>query len=577
MTADVYEVKPQTAFDVEKNDPRYMENHTPTKQYDAYEVQPVFEDEGEETKRSLKPRQISMIAIGGAIGTGLVIGSGSSLANSGPVSVFIAYVVMGIVCFAVLLSLGEMSTKFPSKKGFAGHATRCVDPAFGFCTALVYLCKYLILSPNQIVAGALVIRFWNAEINSAAWVVIMIAFVIAINCLGIKWFGEVEFWLSFVKILTLSGLIILSLIIDLGGVPGQERLGFRYWKNGSAFLPYKSDVLGTGALGKFAGFVNALVLALFAYMGTELIGVTVGEAKNPRKTVPAAIKKTFYRILFFYIILILLVGMIVDPKGKELAAAKSKGTAGGASASPFVVAIQMAHIKTLPSILNACILLFTLSAANSDQYIASRTLYGMAKDGHVPKVFAKCTKRGVPWVAFMFTACFMGLAFLVADNNAYAVFIYFTSSVTICGALSWISILSSHIAMMKGLRAQGISRDTLPYKAPFQPYLTYFALSFTILLTIFKGFDAFIHSPHATKNKTFDYKSFITHYIAVPVYVFGFLGYKWRYKTKMVKPLEMDLDSGAREFDDIVVDDEEDAHYASLSLGGKIKWHILNW
>lgn len=102
---------------------------------------------------------------------------------------------MGIVCFSVLLSLGEMSTKFPSKKGFAGHATRCVDPAFGFATALVYLCKYLILSPNQIVAGSLVIRFWNAEINSAAWVCIMIAFVIAINCLGIKWFGEVEFWL----------------------------------------------------------------------------------------------------------------------------------------------------------------------------------------------------------------------------------------------------------------------------------------------------------------------------------------------------------------------------------------------
>lgn len=102
---------------------------------------------------------------------------------------------MGIVCFAVLLSLGEMSTKFPSKKGFAGHATRCIDPAFGFATALVYLCKYLILSPNQIVAGALVIRFWNNEINSAAWVCILIAFVVAINCLGIKWFGEVEFWL----------------------------------------------------------------------------------------------------------------------------------------------------------------------------------------------------------------------------------------------------------------------------------------------------------------------------------------------------------------------------------------------
>lgn len=304
----------------------------------------------------------------------------------------------------------------------------------------------------------------------------------------------------------------MSLIIDLGGVPGQERLGFRYWKNGNAFLPYKSAVLGQGGVAKFAGFVNALVLALFAYMGTELIGVTVGEAKNPRKTVPSAIKKTFYRILFFYIILILLVGMIVDPKGPELAAANKKGTAGGASASPFVVAIKAAHIKVLPSILNACILLFTFSAANSDQYIASRTLYGMAKDGNAPRIFTKCTKRGVPWVAFIFTACFMSLAFLVASSNALDVFYYFTSSVTICGALSWISILSSHIAMMRGMKAQGISRDTLPYKAPFQPYLSYFALAFTCLLTFFKGFDSFIHSPGLPPpNNKFDYKSFITH------------------------------------------------------------------
>lgn len=321
------------------------------------------------------------------------------------------------------------------------------------------------------------------------------------------------------KIITLTGLILLALIIDLGGVPGQDRIGFRNWKHGRAFLPYKVP----GAKGKFLGFVNALVLALFAYMGTELIGVTVGEAKNPRKTVPSAIKKTFYRILFFYILGILLVGMVVDPKGKELLAAKDKGTEGGASASPFVVAIQQAHIKVLPQIINACILLFCFSAANSDQYIASRTLYGMAKDGNAPRIFTKCTPRGVPWVAFIFTASFMGLAFLVASDDAYKVFQYFTSSVTICGSLSWISILASHIAMMRGMRAQGISRDTLPWKAPFQPYLAYFALFFTVLLSIFKGFDSFMP---VSKFRTKNYKDFICHYVAIPIYIFGYLGYK---------------------------------------------------
>ncbi|ORY35551.1 putative amino acid transporter [Naematelia encephala] len=519
----------------------------------------------EETHRSLKPRQISMIAIGGAIGTGLVIGSGSSLARSGPGSLLISYIIMGIVCFSVMLALGEMSTRYPSKKGFAGHGTRCVDPAFGFATALVYLCKYLIISPNQIVAGSLVIRFWNSSINGAAWVSIFIVFVIAINCLGIKWFGEVEFWLSMIKITTLTGLILLGLIIDLGGVPGQERLGFRYWHDGRAFKAYKT----TGGTGKFCGFVNALVLALFAYMGTELIGVTVGEAKNPRKTVPAAIKKTFFRILFFYIIGVLIVGMIVDSSSTLLAQAAKKGTSGGASASPFVVAIQAAGIRVLPQIINACILIFTISAANSDQYIATRTLYGMAKDGNAPRIFTRCTSRGVPWVAFVFTGAFMGLAYLVASDDALTIFNYFVSTVTIFGSLTWISILASHIGFMRGMKAQGLSRDTLPYKAPFQPYLSYFALFFTCLLSFFKGFDAFM---------PFDYKSFITHYIGIPVYVFGYTGYKLIRRTRYVRLNEMDLSSGAREFADLDGEDEmEPISLKGMPLKDKVVYWLKNW
>lgn len=477
---------------------------------------------------------------------------------------------MGAVCFCVLMSLGEMSAAFPSKRGFPGFATRTIDPAFGFATALVYLCKYLILSPNQIVAGALVIRFWNDKINSAAWVTILIAFVVAMNFLGIKWFGEVEFWLSFIKILTLSGLIILGLVIDLGGGPNHDRIGFRYWKDGKAFVSYPKNAGPGGAAGRFLGVVKALVGALFAYMGTELIGVTVGEAKNPRKTVPAAIKKTFYRILFFYIILILLTGMVVDGQGQLLKTATSGNNKTTASASPFVVAIQEAGIKGLPGLVNACLLIFTFSAANSDQYIASRTLYGMAKDGNAPRIFTYCNSRGVPMVSFAFTGMFMLLAYICSSADGLSVWSYFTSAVTICGALSWISILSSHLAMMRGLKAQGISRDTLPYKSPFQPYAAIFALFITVLIAIFKGFDAFI-------GPTFKYKDFICHYIAVPVYVFGFLIYKFVRKTKFVKPHEMDLHTGAREFQGLDEDDEDEMRYKSMSFKDKVIYQLKNW
>lgn len=285
---------------------------------------------------------------------------------------------------------------------------------------------------------------------------------------------------------------------------------------------------------------------------------------------PAAIKKTFYRILFFYIILILLTGMIVDGQGTRLKTATSGKNKTTASASPFVVAIQEAGIKGLPGLVNACLLIFCLSAANSDQYIASRTLYGMAKDGNMFRIFTYCNKRGVPMVAFGVTGMFMGLAYICASDDALKVWSYFTAAVTICGALSWISILSSHIAMMRGLRAQGISRDTLPYKSPFQPYAAWFALFITVLIAIFKGFDAFI-------GPVFKWRDFICHYIAIPVYVFGFIFYKYFRKTKFVKPHEMDLRTGAREFQGLDEDDEDEMRYKSMTFKQKVIYQIKNW
>ncbi|ORY32014.1 putative amino acid transporter [Naematelia encephala] len=514
----------------------------------------------DETHRSLKSRQMSMIAIGGAIGTGLILSSGTSLARSGPGSIFLAYVIMGIVCSGVMTALGEMSTLFPTKKGFAGHASRCVDQAFGATTSLVYLCKYLILSPNQIVAFSLIIRFWNTTINGGVWATILILFVIAINLLGIKWIGEVEFWFSFVKIVALTGLILLCLIIDLGGVKSQPRIGFAYWKDGKAFKTYKVD----GDLGRFLAFANALVLALFSYMGCEIVGVTIGEAKNPRKTVPGAIRKTFFRVAFFYVFSILIVGMAVDSTSPLLAAAVKAGTGAGAASSPFVVAIVAAKIKIVPAIANSALLVFAISAANSDQYIASRTLYGMARDGNAPKYFTRCTSRGVPWAAYTFTMPFMLLSYLVTNSSSLTIFNYFASAVTIFGGLTWICILSTHVAFMRAMKAQNMPRETLPYRSSLQPYLTYFSLFFTCVVCFFKGFDAFM---------PFDYKSFITNYVGIPVFVFGYAYFKFAHRTVSPTPAQVDLATGAREFDDVT--DEEEIKFGSWRE--RIVHGVKNW
>jgi amino acid transporter len=250
-----------------------------------------------------------------------------------------------------------------------------------------------------------------------------------------------------------------------------------------------------------------LVNAVFAYLGTELIGVTVGEAQNPRKTIPRAIKLTFYRILFFYCLSVFFLGMLVPYDSPELAFANKKTAK--ASASPFVLAIRLAGIKNLPGILNACILLFTFSASNSDLYIASRTLYGLAEQGHAPKIFRWTDKRGVPVPALALSALFCCTAFMNAAKSGTTVFGYFVNMTTIFGLLSWISLLVSHIFFVRARNAQGITKDQMAYTAPFGLIGSYIALFFCCLIALTKNFNVF------TKGKygNFDTTNFITGYI----------------------------------------------------------------
>ena len=254
-----------------------------------------------------------------------------------------------------------------------------------------------------------------------------------------------------------------------------------------------------------------MVNAVFAYLGTELIGVTVGEAQNPRKTIPRAIKLTFYRILFFYCLAVFFLGMLVPYNSKELAFANDRTAK--ASASPFVLAIRLAHIKHLPGILNACILLFTFSASNTDLYIASRTIYGLAEQGHAPKIFRWTDKRGVPVPALAISAFFCCTAFMNAADDSKVVFSYFVNLTTIFGLLSWISLLVSHIFFVRARRAQGITNDQLAYTAPFGLIGSYIALFFCILIALTKNFSVF------TKGKygNFDYKNFVTGYLVSPL------------------------------------------------------------
>ena len=305
--------------------------------------------------------------------------------------------------------------------------------------------------------------------------------------------------------------------------------------NHSAFRSY----IKSGSAGQFLGFWSCMINAVLAYLGTELVGVVVAEAQNPRKTVPKAIKLTFWRILFFYCLSVLLVGMIVPYNSPKLAFAVSSGGS-GASASPFVVAATTAGVKGIPHILNACIAIFVLSAANSDLYIASRTLYGLASDGDAPAIFKRTDARGVPVHALGTAALFGCLAFMNVSSSSTIVFGYFVNMTTIFGLLSWISILVTHIYWCRAREAQGVNDASLPYSTPLGKAGSYGALFICILIALTKNFSVFVGGDFGGSK----YKTFITGYIGIPIYLAFLFGHKIFTKSRTHKPHEVDLFTG---------------------------------
>jgi amino acid transporter len=493
--------------------------------------------------RGLQARHITMIAIGGAIGTGLLIGTGKALNQAGPGSLFISYTMIGFVVYLVMAALGEMASWLPMSAGFTGYASRFCDPSLGFALGWCYYIKYIIVTPNQLTSAALVIQYWvdRDRVNPGVFITIFLLLIICINYFGVSFFGEVEFWVSSFKVITIVAVILFSLVLALGGGPNHDRSGFRYWQNPGAFRPYIKE----GSAGQFLGFWSCMVNAVFAYLGTELVGVVVAEAQNPRKAIPKAIKLTFYRILFFYCLSVLLVGMIVPYNHPKLVFATGI-TKPGASGSPFVVAAAIAGVEVVPHILNACILVFVLSAANSDLYIASRTLYGLASDGDAPAIFKRTNNAGVPLYSLGVSALIACLAYMNVSDDSTTVFGYFVSLTTIFGLVSWISILVTHIYWCRAREAQGVKNEDLPFAAPLGKYGSYGALAICIIVALTKNYDVFVGGDFVAKGK---YKTMITGYLGIPVYLMLIFGHKLVTKSKGLKPHEVDLFTGKDHID----------------------------
>ncbi|KAK4701163.1 hypothetical protein P7C70_g5076, partial [Phenoliferia sp. Uapishka_3] len=488
-------------------------------------------------------------ALGGTIGTGLFVGVGSALASGGPLGVLLGYTIMGGVVGSMMIALGELTTAYPVSGAFTHYAARFVDPALGFALGWNYWYSWGITIPTEISAASLVINYWQggADVNPAVWISVFLVVITSFNFIGVRAFGEAEFWFSIIKIVTIIGLILLGIIITAGGA-GSDPIGFRYWRNPG---PFQQENGIPGSLGRFLSFWTVFVQAAFSFLGTEIVALTAGEAENPRRNVPKAIKKVFYRIAIFYIGSVFVIGLLVSPNDPQLL------NGSGTSASPWTIAITRAGIKGLPSVINVVVLISAFSAGNSDLYAASRTLYGLACDGKAPAIFRRCTKGGLPIYALGVTALFGFLAYIrltvatkvSVGTSSSKVFTWLSNLGSITGLIAWDCILLSYLRFYYGMKRQGISRSTLPYIAPMQPYASFFGLIFITIVIFFNGYTVFLSGGWSTAD-------FVVDYVTLPIFAVMFVFWKLFKKTKLVSLESMDFDTGRRELELVSEQDE---------------------
>ncbi|GAA5941053.1 hypothetical protein JCM21900_001741 [Sporobolomyces salmonicolor] len=481
------------------------------------------------TQRRLKARHITFIGIGGGIGTGLFIGTGSALAKAGPLGLLLAFIIVGMILWCVMESIGELATLLPVAGSFPHYLTRTVDPAVGFTLALSYGYCYTIAIASEVSAAAVVVSYWT-DISPALVISLGLAAIFAVNMMSVRAYGEIEVVTASLKVLCFLGLIIVALVITLGGAPDHDRRGFRYWHHPGAFTQY-DDISGT--TGRFLAFLAAFVNAAFSFIGVETVVVAAGEAANPHKSIPKAVKRVTFRISFFYILGALLIGMIVPYNDPNLAS----GT-GNANSSPWVIAIKNAGIPALDSIVNACILTSAWSAGNSYCYVGARIINAMAIDRQAPQFFSKVNRLGVPYYAVIASFAFGPLAYLsLGSGGAAQAFAWLLNLSTVAGLLAWMSLCFAYIRFHKACKVQGVSRDTFPFKGRFQPYTAWFGFCGSLIITLIQGFSVFLKGNWSASD-------FVASYVGIPIFIVPAILWKVIKRSRTVRASEMDLWSG---------------------------------
>lgn len=478
-----------------------------------------------QVKRGLKQRHLTMIALGGTIGTGLFVASGATISQAGPFGALVAYAAIGIMVFFLMTSLGEMASYLPISGSFATFASRYVDKAFGFAMGWNYWFNCAITVAVEIATVGVVMKFWLPSVPSWIWSAIVFVLILAINLTSVRAYGEWEFWMALVKVITVVAFLAVGVLTIFSIFFHQPNLNVAHNLSAGG---------NAGFVGGAGGMLAVLMIAGFSFQGTEIVGVTAGEAENPEVTVPKAIKSVFWRILIFYFATIFIIGALIWYKDPSLLASSTENIA----VSPFTLVFEHAGLAAAASVINAVILTSVVSAGNSWLYSASRMLYSLSHEGFAPKIFGKTHKgSGIPTAAVTVTAL-LGLAAFITQFFGPQVYLYLVAASGLSGFLAWIGIAIAHFRFRRAFIKQGHKLSELRYKARWFPIGPLIALVMSVLIMLGQSYGT---SNFAGSITHWNWTAIITTYLALPLFLILYFGFKIVKKSKLIPLEEVDL------------------------------------
>lgn len=470
-------------------------------------------------RRELKARHLTMIAIGGSIGTGLFVASGATVAQAGPGGALLSYIIIGLMVYFLMTSLGELAAYLPVSGSFSTYGSRYVDEGFGFALGWNYWYNWAVTIAVDLVAAQLVMGYWFPEIDGWIWSAIFLFIIFMLNYISVKGFGEAEYWFSLIKVITVIIFIMVGVLMIIGIFRGAENAGWHNWQIGEA--PF---------VGGFSAMIGVAMIVGFSFQGTELIGIAAGESKDPGKNIPKAVRQVFWRILLFYIFAILVISLIIPYTDPRLL----RNEIADISVSPFTLVFENAGLLSAAAVMNAVILTAVLSAGNSGMYASTRMLFTLAKEGKAPKIFSRLSPGGVPRYALIATTVVAALCFLSSMFGNQVVYLWLLNTSGMTGFIAWLGIAISYYRFRKGYMLQGYDLNKLPYHSGFFPISPIFAFVLCLVIALGQNYQAFL----ADK---IDWYGVIASYIGIPLFLVIWSGYKLVKKTHFVHYRQMDF------------------------------------